>query len=198
MPPPRLRAPPSGPLPGVRLLAWDGPLYRIQDAAALAYKTYPSARYRFDAPAGQYPILYTNDSEVGVFAEVYTDRGRRLGSEDAARHLAKLVPTGPLPLVDLLSDGTLKDFELDERVSTGDDYERCQQWALKIHEEWHGAMGIRYGAHCAGRRTSNVALFVERCGDRLDLESMGRLKDLEEIVLAATDRYGLRATFLVL
>lgn len=118
MPPPRLRPPPNGPLPGVRLLAWDGALYRIQDAAALDYRTYPSARYRFDAPVGQYPILYTNDSEVGVFAEVYTDRGRRLGSEDADRHLVKLVPTSPLPLVDLLSDGTLKNFELDERVST--------------------------------------------------------------------------------
>lgn len=196
--PPRLRQPPSGPLPGVRLLAWDGPLYRIQNAAALDYRTYPSARYRFDAPAGQYPILYTNDSQVGVFAEVYTDRGRRLGSEDADRHLVKLVPTSPLPLVDLLSDGTLKDFELDERVSTGDDYERCQQWALKIHEECPGAMGIRYGARCAGRRTSNVALFAKRCEKELDLESMGRLKDLEEVVLAATDRYGLRASFLVL
>jgi len=182
----------------VQLSAWDGFLYRIQDAAALVYRTYPSARYRFDAPTGQYPILYTNDSEVGVFAEVYTDRGRRLGPEDADRHLVKLVPTSPLPLVDLLSDEILRDFRLDERVSSGDDYERCQQWALKIHEEWPEAMGIRYGARCAGRQTSNVALFVERCGERLDLESLGRLKDLEEIVLGATDRYGLRASFLVL
>lgn len=198
MPPPRLRQPPSGPLPDVQLSGWDGPLYRIQNAPALAYRTYPSARYRFDAPAGQYPILYTNDSEVGVFAEVYMDRGRRLGPEDAGRHLVKLDPTGPLPLVDLLSDETLRDLGLDERVSTGDDYERCQRWALKIHQQWPEAMGIRYGARCAGRRTSNVALFAERCEGRLDLEPLGRLEDLEETVLRATDRYGLRASFLAL
>lgn len=182
----------------MQLSTWDRSLYRIQDAAALAYRTYPSARHRFDALAGQYPILYANDSEVGVFAEVYVDRARRLGPEDADRHLVELAPTSPLPLVDLLSDEILKDLKLDERISTGDDYERCQQWALKIYEEWPEAMGIRYGARCAGRRTSNVALFAERCEEELNLESLGRLKDLEEIVLSATDRYGLRASFLVL
>lgn len=182
----------------MQLSAWDRSLYRIQDAAALAYRTYPSAKYRFDAPAGQYPILYANDSEFGVFAEVYVDRGRRLGPEDAGRHLVKLVPTSPLPLVDLLSDGTLRDLELDERISTGDDYERCQQWALKIYEEWPEVLGISYGARCAGRRTANVALFAERCEEQLDADPLGHLKDLEETVLSATDRYGLRASFLVL
>lgn len=44
----------------------------------------------------------------------------------------------------------------------------------------------------------NVALFAERCEERLNLEPLGRLEDLEEIVLRATDRYGLRASFLVL
>lgn len=196
MPPPRLRQPPQGPLPEVDLLRWNGSLFRIQDGDALTYRRYPEARHRFDAPSGQYATVYCNDSKVGVLAEVYVDRGRRLGWEDAIRHLVLISPVNPLPLVDLLSDDILRDLGLDERISTGEDYERCQQWALKFHEEWTEACGIRYGARCAGRNTANVALFAELCASRLSLASLGRLEHLEETLLEAIDRYGLRASFL--
>lgn len=180
----------------MEFLAWEAPLFRIQDADSLVYKRYPGARHRFDAPEGQYATVYANDSRIGVFAEVYVDAGRRLGAEDKNRHLVELSPQVPLPIIDLLSEVTLRDLKLDERISTGEDYERCQQWALKLHEQWPEVCGIRYGARCAGRSTANVALFAERCADHLQVRSLGRLGELEETVLEAADRYALTASFL--
>lgn len=190
MPPPRLRRPSSfeGPIPGVVFLEWEAPLFRIQDSDVLGHRAYPSARYRFDAPAGEYAVVYANDSEVGVFAEVYVDRGRRLGTEDARRHLVRITPDRPLRLVDLRADGTLTALDLDARISTGDDYEVCQEWALAFYERWSEVSGICYAARNAGLTTRNVALFADRCASALTLTSLGRLEDLEQIVLAATDR----------
>lgn len=199
MPPPKLRRPSSfeGPIPEVAFLEWEAPLFRIQDSDVLSYGTYPSALYRFDAPAGEYAVIYTNDSEVGVFGEVYVDRGRRLGMEDAHRRLSKITPERPLRLVDLRADETLAALDLDARISTGDDYEARQQWALAFYERWPGVSGICYAARNAGLKTTNVALFAERCASNLTLVSLGHLQDLEEIVLAAADRYKLSAPFLL-
>lgn len=196
MAPPRLARPLRGPLPEIEFLAWEAPLFRVQDADSLAYRRYPGPRHRFDAPGGQYASVYANDSSIGVFAEVYVDASRRLGAEDKNRHLVELAPQSSLPVVDLLSEDTLRDLKLDERISTGEDYERCQQWALKLHEQWPEVCGLRYGARCAGRNTANVALFAERCADYLQVRSLGRLGELEETVLEAADRYGLTASFL--
>jgi hypothetical protein len=58
--------------------------------------------------------------------------------------------------------------------------------------------GIAYAARWGGVRTTNVALFVERCHEDLVLDFLGRLGDpaLEDLVLEAVDRYKLRAAFL--
>ncbi|QIN81009.1 RES domain-containing protein (plasmid) [Rubrobacter marinus] len=182
------------------LRAWDKPLYRVQGSVphsgSLGTEAYPTPLHRFDAPAGRYPITYANDSRVGVFAEVYVDRGRRLGMEDADRRLVRIEPDAPLPVLDLLSDDTLGLLDLDERISTGDDYERCQQWALKAYESFEELCGIRYGARCAGRRTANYALFADRCASRVEARDLGRLADLADVVLAAADVYKLRVRFL--
>jgi hypothetical protein len=199
VPPPRLRRPSSfeGPIPEVVFLEWEAPLFRIQDSDVLGYRAYPSPIYRFDAPAGEYAVIYANDSEVGVFAEVYVDRGRRLGMEDARRHLVRILPGRPLRLVDLRADDTLAALDLDARISVGDDYGACQEWALAFYERWSEVSGVCYAARNAGPTTRNVALFADRCASALTPTSLGRLEDLEEIVLAATDRYGLSAPFLL-
>jgi hypothetical protein len=114
-------------------LEWEAPLFRIQDSGVLGYRAYPEPLHRFDAPAGEYAVVYANDSEVGVFAEVYVDRGRRLGMEDARRHLVRILPGRPLRLVDLRADDTLAAVDLDARISVGDDYEACQEWALAFY-----------------------------------------------------------------
>jgi hypothetical protein len=117
---------------------------------------------------------------------------------DAKRHLVRITPKRPLPLVDLKDDRTLSALNLDARISVGDDYEACRRWALAFYDEWPEVRGIAYAARWGGVRTTNVALFVERCREDLVVDSLGRLGDaaLEELVLEAADRYRLRVAFL--
>ncbi len=198
MAPPRLRRPSDldGPLPDIDFHFWEAPLYRIQDGVSLSYRRYPTARHRFDAPGGQYAAVYANDSRVGVFGEVYVNRGRRLGKSDAERHLLELTPKRPLPLVDLRADETLAALDLDARIGVGDDYEACQEWVLAFHQSLPETRGICYAARAGGIKTRNVLLYPERCSEDLSSRDIGRLKDLERIVLTAADCYRLRVSFL--
>jgi hypothetical protein len=195
-----LRRPPEprGGLPTVTFHEWTDPVYRIQDDDRISSRRYPRPRYRFDAPSGEYAVLYANDTKVATFNESYAEKRRRIPMADARRHLVRITPKTPLPLVDLRDDRTLSALNLDARISVGDDYEACRRWALAFHEEWPEVRGIAYAARWGGVRTTNVALFVERCREGLVVDSLGRLRDaaLEDLVLEAADRYRLRVAFL--
>lgn len=200
MPPKPLRRPPkqSEELPTVALRGWTDPVYRIQDEDLISSHRYPKPRYRFDAPGGEYAVLYANDTKKATFNETYAEKRRRIPRADAERHLVKITPKRPLPLVDLTDDRTLSVLGLDARISVGDDYEACHQWALAFHEAWQEACGIAYAARWGGVRTTNVALFVERCNEDIAVNSLGLLGDpaLENLVLEAVDQYKLTAAFL--
>ncbi|MGH3144318.1 MAG: RES domain-containing protein [Rubrobacter sp.] len=200
MSPEPLRRPsePGRALPAVKFHDWTDPVYRIQDAGRISSQRYPKLRYRFDAPGGEYAVLYANDTRVATFNESYAEKRRRIPAADAQRHLVRITPKRPLPLVDLRDDRTLSAMGLDARISVGDDYEACRQWALAFHEEWPEVCGIAYAARWCGVRTTNVALFVERCREDLVVDSLGRLGDpaLEDLVLEDADRYKLRVAFL--
>jgi RES domain len=189
----------GGGLPALKFHGWTDPVYRIQDDKEISFRRYPEPRYRFDAPHGEYAVFYANDTKVATFPESYAEKRRRIPAEDAKRHLVRITPKRPLPLVDLRDDRTLSALDLDARISVGDDYEACQQWALAFHKEWSEVCGIAFAARWGGVRTTNVALFVERCREHIELNSLGRLGDpaLEDLVLEAVDRYKLRAAFLV-
>ncbi len=103
-----------------------------------------------------------------------------------------------MPVVDLRDDRTLSSLGLDARISVGDDYGACREWTLALHEGRPEACGIAYAARWGGVRTTNVALFPERCGEYLSSESLGRLGDseLEDLLLEAADRYNLTITYL--
>lgn len=201
MPPKPLRRPSEleGGLPDVGFRGWTRPVYRIQDEARVLSRTHPKPRYRFDAPGEEYAVLYANDTKVATFNEAYAEKRRRIPRADAGRHLVSITPKRPLPLVDLTDDRTLSTLGLDARISVGDDYEACHQWARAFHEQWPEACGIAYAARWGGVRTTNVALFVERCREDMAARSLGLLGDpaLEDLVLEAVDRYTLTATFLV-
>lgn len=194
--PPPLPRPPAS-LPPLAAAPWAGDLWRIQNGIEIAPRVYPEPRYRFDAPGGEYPVLYACASPLGTFAEMYGDRGRRLGEREGARYLVRLAPTAPLPLVDLADVRVLAALGLDERVSVGDDYAACQAWALALWRHFPDVAGIRYRARKAGADTANVALFLDRCLDRLSVppEDARRLDEREALVLAAADLYHLAVTF---
>ena len=188
----------GGQLPAVEFREWTDPVFRIQNDDRISSRRYPKPRYRFDAPGGEYAVHYANDTKVATFNESYAEKRRRIPAADAERHLVRITPKNPLPLVDLRDDRTLSAMDLDARISVGDAYDACRQWALAFHEEWPEVCGIAYAARWGGVRTTNVALFVERCHEVLELDSLGRLGEpaLEDLVLEAVDRYRLRVAFL--
>lgn len=182
---------------GAEFVRWERALWRIQRQETLTYKRYPKPRYRFDAPGGEYPVLYTNDSWLGVFGEVYADRrGRRLFEQDGEYHLIRLLPFSGLLLLDLRSNKTLSALGLDARISTGDDYEGCRSWALALHAALPDLHGLLYAPRKAGERFSNIALFAERCAEELEHGPQGKLKHLETAVLTAREEYRLNVGFL--
>jgi hypothetical protein len=184
--PPPLPLPPAL-LPSIAPLPWTAALWRIQNGAAIAARAYPSPRYRFDAPHGEYPMLYACASQLGTFAEVYGDRARRLGEHEGERYLTRLLPRAPLPLVDLTDVWLLASLGLDERISVGDDYTTCQTWALALWRRLPEIAGIRYRACKAGATASNLALFLDRCGTHFadPPDEVHMLEELESVVLAA-------------
>jgi hypothetical protein len=172
-------------------------LWRIQNRAEIVARMYPAPRYRFDAPHGEYPVLYACASQVGTFAEVYGDRARRIGDLEGGRYLVRLVPRRPLPLVELTDVRLLASLGLDERISVGDDYATCQAWALALWRELPELAGIRYRARKAGATVANVALFLDRCGTQFSNppDEVYMLEERESVVLVAADLYNLVVKF---
>jgi hypothetical protein len=117
----------GGQLPAVEFHEWTDSVYRIQNDDRISSWRYPKPRYRLDAPGGEYAVLYANDTKVATFNESYAEKRRRIPAADAKKHLVRITPKRPLPLVDLRDDRTLSALELDARISVGDDYEACRQ-----------------------------------------------------------------------
>jgi hypothetical protein len=151
---------------------------------------YPTARYRFDAPASEYPVTYGNIDRLACFAEVYGDRGQILGDQ-ATRSLSQLIARRPLRLVALDEAEVFLALGLDARVNTTKRYDRTQSWSLALHKWFPAADGIRFSGRKAGKAL-NYCLFLDRCAADLDLYSQGQLQDLRAIVLAAAARYRLK------
>ena len=151
---------------------------------------YPTGRYRFDAPAGQYPVTYGNVDRLACFAEVYGDR-RQILADQATRSLSLLIARRPLRLVTLDEARVFLALELDARINTTRRYDRTQPWSLALHTWLPDADGIRFSGRKAGT-LPNYCLFLDRCADDLDLYTQGQLRDLRAIVLAAADRYSLK------
>jgi hypothetical protein len=156
-----------------------------------APRRYPTGKYRFDAPAGEYPVTYGNADRLASFAEVYGDRRQILASE-AGRRLSLLSAERPLRLVTLDEAETFHALGLDARISTTKRYTRTQAWSLALHHWLPEADGIRYAGRHAGKHC-NYCLFLDRCGGDLAVWRQGELQDLRQIVLFAARRYALRA-----
>jgi len=194
-PGPRALPRPPGTLPEVNPLYWTALLWRIATHSTLEPHAHPTPRYRFDAPHGEYPALYTCAVDLGTFAETYVDRGRRLGPGEGQRYLLKLYPLMPLTLIDFHDARVLAAYDLDERISVGDDYATCQDWALAIYRHEPEVAGICYRARKAGATIANVFLFADRAMSRLEVVNAQRLAEIEETVLRAADRYRLTVFF---
>jgi hypothetical protein len=66
----------------------------------LSLRRYPTGRYRFDAPAGEYPVTYGNKDRLACFAEVYGD-ARFIPAAEGERKLSFISALRPLWLIPL-------------------------------------------------------------------------------------------------
>ena len=118
-----------------------------------------------------------------------------MGPAEGERYLVEMTAREPLPLIDLTDVGLLSTLGLDDRISTGDYYDICQKWALAFYQDRPDVYGLRYWPRKAGRGSTNVVLFAERCFSLVGVASANKLKHMEGTVLAAADLYDLVVKF---
>ena len=103
------------------------------------------AMYRFDAPGGEYRILYVGQSLSAAFIETLL-RNPRIAfierTELEERSVAVLTNQHSLRLVDLRGSG-LSQLGVDNRLTTGS-YEVAGRWALALWRHPDGPDGILY------------------------------------------------------
>ncbi|WP_437971510.1 RES family NAD+ phosphorylase [Sorangium sp. So ce260] len=150
---------------------------------------------RFDAPAGEFGVLYVGKDERCSFIEVF---GQATGvplveqGELAARGLVRVAPRRPLRLVNLMGEGLAR-LGADARLTSGESYGAAHRWALAIHDHPRRPDGIAYAARHDPSRVC-AALF-ERASAELEVIRLGSLADPEHAALLArildTYKFGL-------
>lgn len=145
-------APPSEPLEGalpITTMAADSKWWRIHrtEQSPVFFGPAPGRppTYRFDAPGGEYRILYLGQSLSAAFVETLL-RNPRIPfierSELEERSVAVLTNQHPLKLVDLRGGG-LSQVGVDNRLTTGS-YEVAGRWALALWRHSDSPDGILY------------------------------------------------------
>lgn len=174
------------------LIAAHTPWFRIYQSNYAPLFFGRTGRYRFDAPAGEFGILYAGHDEYCAFIETF---GHSLNSrvvtmdELKRRDLACLVANRPLRLVDLTGSG-LSRLGADNRVCTGD-YLLAQRWALALWRHDDQPDGLSYRSRLDPSRQC-VALF-DRAQEAVTASSLGSLADSRHRRLLASllDMYGI-------
>ncbi|WP_437785808.1 RES family NAD+ phosphorylase [Sorangium sp. So ce1097] len=150
---------------------------------------------RFDAPAGEFGVLYAGKDAHCAFIEVFGHAtGARLveQGELAARGLARIAARRPLRLVNLAGGGLAR-LGADARLTSGESYAAAHRWALAIHDHPRRPDGIVYAARHDPSRVC-AALF-DRASADLEVTPLGSLADPAHAALLArvldTYRFGL-------
>jgi hypothetical protein len=147
-----------------------GSWYRVHQTKydALFFDRNPS--YRFNAPAGQFGVLYMSEAPEGAFAEALLGSRKRplIVSEAQLQARALTVFTWrSLVLADFSGYG-LAALGLDGRIANGEDYDLCRRWAAWVERHPSKVDGICYLARNA-QPTRSVALF-ERAGTPVNVD----------------------------
>jgi len=146
-------APPSGP-PGdlharaLHLRTTDQTWVRLHRCRAPAKHFGKARRHRFDAPNGEFGVLYAGQDEACAFIEVFGDPldVRILSLRILEQYcVAEVRAARPLRLVDLTGPG-LRQLGADARLIGGTDYEYSQRWALGLWGHPDQPDGILYRA----------------------------------------------------
>ncbi|HET9015575.1 MAG TPA: RES family NAD+ phosphorylase [Thermomicrobiaceae bacterium] len=178
---------------GLPLVHAAGPWFRIHRMDNDPVHFGRSGRNRFDAPGGEFGVLYAALDEHGSFIESFgLDR---LGSHGvvtvqalADRGLARIHAARPLGLVDLTGAGLAR-IGADARLCAGDHWV-ARAWARALWTHPRAPDGLLYPARHDPSRGC-VALF-DRARDAVAAERLGSLVDprQRQLLAAILDVYG--------
>lgn len=168
-----------------------GPLFRMHPASREPIYFGHAPRNRFDAPAGEFGVLYCAEDEWGAFIETF---GQVTGISSVTvtslvkNPLARIELDRPLTVVDFTASGGLARVGADARVCTGD-RALSQRWSLSIWRHPLQVDGIAYGCRHDPPRVA-VAVF-DRAADAVSAESIGPLTSSkhEELLGQILDTY---------
>jgi hypothetical protein len=138
---------------------------------------------RFDAPAGDFGVLYAATDEYGAFIETFGDTLARAVTTKSLteRGWARVEPLRDLRLVDLSGPG-LAHIGADERLCSGD-HDMAQQWSLALWRHPAAIDGLHYRARHDPSRMS-VALFDRAAPAVSVVPDGGLLDDRHQALLA--------------
>ena len=146
-------------------------------------------RGRFNAPAGEFGVLYLATDPFGAFIETY---GQATGvreitpAELAIRALCRIATARPLALADLTGPGLAR-IGADARLCTGD-HEISRRWALALWAHPGRIDGLVYRARHDPDCLS-IAVF-DRAADAIIAEPLDTLLRQPALLARILDRYG--------
>lgn len=199
MAPPEHEAPGQHPEPAADLDQRTLPIlpaptrwFRVHQSRYAALFFGRTGRYRFDAPAGEYGVLYAGNDEACAFVETFghsPDLRVITMDELRQRDLSLLTVNRPLRLVDLTGFGLAR-IGADNRLCTGD-YRVAQRWALALWRHPDRPDGLVYRSRLDPVRQC-IAVF-DRAGAVFTASSLGTLADPRHRRLLASllDLYGI-------
>jgi hypothetical protein len=138
---------------------------------------------RFDAPHGEFGVLYASADHHGAFIETFGDALDRTVTTTAlrGRAWARIEPARGLRVVDLTGRG-LAHLGADERLCSGD-HRIAQHWSLALWRHSASVDGLSYRARHDPSRIS-VALFDRAASGVAVVRDGGLLDDRQRSVLA--------------
>lgn len=161
----------------------------------LALRRYPSGKFRFDAPGGEFSVTYVCSDDLGCFAEVFGDT-RYIDARDGKRRLFEIESKRPLRLLDLTDGSCLMTYDLDARICVLKPYRRPQLWSRAFHEWYPQLDGLRYvPRHATGK--TNYCLYLDRCAADLRADDHGPIEDDVDLLERVVDAYPLATPLLL-
>jgi hypothetical protein len=149
-------------------------LFRIHDRVREPLHFGRIGSNRWDAPGGEYGVLYLAEDVAGAFAETFLrDIGATLVSQAALsrKRISTMVAAAPLRLVDLTGPGLAR-IGATASVVHGD-YATTQRWSHRLWSHPDRPDGLLYRSrHDPSRRC--IALF-DRAGIELSVTSTHRV-----------------------
>ena len=167
--------------------------FRIHGAALDPCQFGLRPRHRFDAPAGEFGVLYVGRDAHCAFIETFGHQTGRVPfvteAELRAGSIAIVRAREKLRLVDLRGEGLAR-LGADAALTSGPDYGLSRRWAAALYRHPRKPDGIAYRARHDPARTS-AALF-DRAGPKLVAASQGSLLESkhERLLGDILDTYG--------